>query len=456
MTGVTREVRLRTAALYRRLGEVTPCTRAQRFALLVIIGVAFTLRLAWVLYAARPNVTLQDPTLYVFFAEQISNGHGYELLDGGSTAYYPIGYPAALAAVFWFVRHTPIPDDLYNAAGFFNLVLGTATVAFTFDLARRLFDNRVGLVAAGVIALWPNLILHTAVALTETLFNFLVMAGFLVLLSGSWRTHRLGWRRLALFGVLLGLSALVRPISLLFLPVLLLVWVMAGWGWRPAVRPLAVAAVATAAVIAPWTIRNVIVMDSPVVISTNLGDNLCMSRHADANGAFQLKSPCFPRPPEGTDRPEYELERNNDATRKAVEFVFQHPIDEARLVLWRAYWTLQHDHDGLDAAESYRANPFVPDRWRSVLETIADAYFFVTLVLGLLAVGAFWRDLRRRFFLLAMAAMAVQPLIFFGDVRFHLPVLPFLAVGTAVTLVRLRDARAAGPFRVGAGSAAAG
>jgi hypothetical protein len=201
-----------------------------------------------------------------------------------------------------------------------------------------------------------------------------------------------------------------------------------------------VAAVATAVVIAPWTIRNVIVMDSPVLISTNLGDNLCMSRHADATGGFQLDSPCFPRPPEGGDRPEYELERNNDATGKAVEFVFGHPIDEARLILWRAYWTLQHDHDGLDAAESYRQNPFVPDRWRSVLETTADAYFFATVVLGLLAVGAFWRDPRRRFFLLAMAAMAIQPLIFFGDVRFHVPVLPFLAVGTAVTLVRLRRA----------------
>jgi hypothetical protein len=49
----------------------------------------------------------------------------------------------------------------------------------------------------------------------------------------------------------------------------------------------------------------------------------------------------------------------------------------------------------------------------------------------------------RLFFLLAALALAVQPLIFFGDPRFHVPVLPFVAVLVAVTLVRARDRLAA-------------
>ncbi|HEX6311692.1 MAG TPA: glycosyltransferase family 39 protein [Acidimicrobiia bacterium] len=446
----TAALRLRIKATYGRLGDVAPCTHRQRVWLLGSVVTAFVLRFAWVLYAARPNKgKLQDPTLYLFFGNQIANGEGYRLLGGEPTAYYPVGYPAALGGVFWLMKHTPIPDDYEKMAGYFNLVLGVATVVVAFEVGRRLFDNRVGLVSAAVMALYPNLIFHTAVSLTETLFNFLVMAAFLVLVAGSWRERQLGWKRLALFGVVLGLSALVRPISLAFLPLLLLVWMLGGWGWHRALRQLGVVVVGAVVVIAPWTVRNIVVMNSPVVISTNIGDNLCMSRHPDANGAFQLDSPCFQEVDPDAERPEFEIERNSRATRKAIEYLVEHPIDEVRLIFWRAFWTLQHDHDGLDAAESYRATPFVPDRWRAVLETTADGYFFATLVLGLLAVGAFWREPRRRFFLLAMASMAAQPLVFFGDVRFHVPVLPFLALGTAVTLVRLHDARPARPRPVG-------
>ena len=442
-------LRRRFAALYARLGATERCTRTQRAWLLVIVGVAFVVRLAWVLYAARPTKGLQDPALYLFFARQIAGGEGYALLGGEPTAYYPVGYPAVLGAVFWLIDHTPIPNDYEMAAGVLNLVLGTATVALVFDVARRLFDNRVGLVSAAVLAVFPNLVFHTAVALTETLFNFLVMAALLVLVSASWRDRAIGWRRLAVFGVLLALSAFVRPISLFFVPVLLVVWLVAGWSWRPALRQLAIVCVAVAVVIAPWTIRNIVVMNSPVVMSTNIGDNLCMSRHAGGTGAFQLEAECL-QGYEGIERPEYEIRRNNDAIRTAIEFVVEHPLDEVRLIGWRTYYTLQNDHDGLDASESYHRNQFIPERWRSLLATLADAYFFAALVLGLLAIPAFWREPRRRFFLLAMAAMAVQPLIFFGDVRFHVPVLPFLAIGTAVTLVRLRSAAPVRP------SAAAG
>jgi len=62
-------------------------------------------------------------------------------------------------------------------------------------------------------------------------------------------------------------------------------------------------------------------------------------------------------------------------------------------------------------------------------------------VLGVLAVPAFVRRGRpwHLFFLLAAAALAVQPVIFFGDPRFHVPVLPFIAVLAAVALRRGRS-----------------
>jgi 4-amino-4-deoxy-L-arabinose transferase-like glycosyltransferase len=275
------------------------------------------------------------------------------------------------------------------------------------------------------------------VILTETLFIFLVMAAVLVLVALPESTKRIGWRRLAVFGVILALSALVRPISLMLLPVLLVVLLVAGAGWRLAIGSVGIAMLAVVLVLTPWTIRNVRETDSFVVISTNLGDNLCMSRHAGATGAFQSGSACIVRA-RGLKRPEYEVEVNNTNIRRAVRFVKSHPLSEAKLVFLRGYHTVENDHDGLLASESYGANRFIPSVWRRVLEIVADVYFFVALVLGLLAVPAFLgrHRPRRLFFLLAAAALAVQPLIFFGDPRFHVPVLPFVAVLAAVLLTR--------------------
>jgi hypothetical protein len=134
--------------------------------------------------------------------------------------------------------------------------------------------------------------------------------------------------------------------------------------------------------------------------------------------------------------PEYEVEVNNTNTRRAVRFVENHPVTEAKLVFLRAYHTVKNDHDGLLASESYGTNRFVPSALRRVLEIVADTYFFIGLALAAVTVPAFVRRDQpwRLFFVLAAAVLAVQPLIFFGDPRFHVPVLPFVAVLAAATL----------------------
>lgn len=432
------------AYLYRRIGPAPACSTRERRWLLVIMLVATVLRLAWILYAAREPRGFHDPTLYGVFAGRIAHGDGYTMANGEATAYYPVGYPAALGAVVWLVGMTPLPENIPTTAAVFNLVLGVSTVALTFEVGRRLFDNRIGLVSAALVALWPNLIFHTAVMLTETLFNVFVMAAILLLVALPASTRKIGWRRLAVFGVLLALSALVRPISLTFLPALVVVLAVARFGWRRTVQYVGSAALTVVIVLVPWTIRNVRETGSFVLISTNLGDNLCISRHPGATGAFQSVSACVVRAKELT-RPNYEVKENSTNIRRATRFVRDHPFSEARLVLLRGYHTIKNDHDGLLASESYGTNRYISSAWRRGLEIVADGYLFAALAFGLLAVPAFVGRARpwHLFFLLAATALAVQPLVFFGDPRFHVPVLPFLAVMVAVTLSRSRSLFAA-------------
>jgi 4-amino-4-deoxy-L-arabinose transferase-like glycosyltransferase len=409
-------------------------SRSTRVWFAVILGLATLLRVLWVLHAARPTKGLNDPFFYTVFGRQIAQGHGYTLFSGDPTALYPVGYPAVLGGAFWLMYHTALPDNSARVIGFLQLILGVATVALVFEVARRLYDEATGLVAAAVVALWPNLIFHTAVALSETLFNFLVMCAVLVIVWKPWGRLRTG--QVALFGVLVGVSALVRPISLLFAPVLLFAWRRAGVGWRPSLRGVLVVLLAAGAVIAPWTIRNIIRMNYPVIISANLGEDLCMSRHPHATGGFDLSDYCY----HGFERykpPDFEIRKDEQTRSRAISYLVHHPLEEPRLMFWRAYYTLHRDRDGLEASESYGNYRYLGSHARELLGTVADFYFFAALALGVLGL---WRvkagrDPRRLFVVLAIGVLAAPPLVFFGDPRFHVPAVPLFAIPVALALL---------------------
>ena len=423
-----------------------------------ILAVAVGVRVAWVVYAARQPLT-GDPQAYIFYGQSIAGGHGYRsivstfhefarlaqpgatgpVLEPEPTAYYPVGYPAALAALFWVVMHTPIPDNFPRAAAFFNVALALGTIALTFEVARRLFDVRVALLAAGIQTVFPSLVFYTGIAFTETLFNFCVMAALFVAVSAPWPGGRLSRNRLVLFGAVLGVSALVRPFSLWFLPALGAVWLLTGLGLRRVAVQLAWAGLATGLVLLPWAVRNVIQMDSPVFISTNVGDGLCIDRHPGANGGYTDSLSHCNVGYEGLPTDVAEVRRNSDNIRRSIEWVIDHPTTELRQLFWRAHVTLQHDHDVLEAAESNGADRFMHRRTRSFLESVSDAYFFAVLALGLLGLPVLMsrRHPRRLFLLFAMGALAAVPLLLYGYPRFHIPVLPPLTIVAAVPLVAL-------------------
>ena len=68
-------------------------------------------------------------------------------------------------------------------------------------------------------------------------------------------------------------------------------------------------------------------------------------------------------------------------------------------------------------------------------------YYYVVFALALPAVVRFGRDPRRLFVLLVAGSLAIVPFYLYGLPRFHVPLLPFLAIGAAVTIDALRRRR---------------
>jgi 4-amino-4-deoxy-L-arabinose transferase-like glycosyltransferase len=409
---------------------------------------------AWAVWAARPpSADLHDPNFYLLYGEQLARGNGYRLPSGDPTAYYPPGYPLALAPFFWLLYRTPLPDTGEVATvAVLNVAWQLGTIVVVFLLARRLTGRAVaGLVAAGVLALWPNLVFHTAVALTESLFLLLLALVLLVVAGAPWAERRWEPWRLGAVGGLLGAATLVRPVTVPLLVVLPVVLLAARFGWRRAVGHTALVGACVVAVLLPWIVRNAVVMDA-VTLSTNTGDNLCMSRRVGGSGGFEFPNErCFPPRFEQIPRPQTEVLRDRHGRDEAISFVQEHPDEELRLIWRRLLRTFESDADGIEAVESYGSDPWLGDGTRTLLRRLASGY---GLVVGLLAVPGLWLLARRSPAGLLVAAggasMLLAPLAFFGDPRFHVPLVPVAAVAVGV-LVTARGAGGTGA-RAGAGA----
>jgi hypothetical protein len=134
-----------------------------------------------------------------------------------------------------------------------------------------------------------------------------------------------------------------------------------------------------------------------------------------------------------------------------------HPREELALVPKRLFHTFKHDHYALplttrtqvDPASGARRTELRPTKSLLGLARLADAYFFALVLFA--AVGAtrvFSRAARPGLVvpLGVLFFLAAHGIVFWGDVRFHAPFVPMLAILAAVAVDgRSRPWAIAGP-----------
>src|SRR4051794_37034590 len=109
-----------------------------------------------------------DAAWYVARAIGLANGSGYS--EGGiSTAYWPVGYPAFLAAIFALCG-----ANLF-VAKIANLIFAAGTVVLIYRSGKILFrDEAVPRLATLLYVCYPNHAAYTPILLTEILFTFIL------------------------------------------------------------------------------------------------------------------------------------------------------------------------------------------------------------------------------------------------------------------------------------------
>jgi 4-amino-4-deoxy-L-arabinose transferase-like glycosyltransferase len=244
--------------------------------LFLILGLATIVRLAMIL--ATPHAVLfGDPVDYQRHAVSIAAGRGYPRTEiatpGKATAFRPPGYPFLLGGLYAVVGVS------VDAGRVLGGVLGVLTVLLIALLGRSLWGPRVGLIGAGIAAVFPPLVALDASLVSESLFLPLELAFALAVVALWRRPGELRWALLA--GLTCALCALTRAVADAWLLVALVVVLSAAV--RVAVRWRAAGALVAsfALVLTPWTIRNLDQLHAFVPISTEDGYTLAGQYNPD-------------------------------------------------------------------------------------------------------------------------------------------------------------------------------
>ena len=242
---------------------------------------------------------LTDPRYYHLQANLLADGHGFAdpyvwVLSGQiiPAATHPPLFTLLLSISSALGGTSETAHRLVAGA------IGALAVAVIGLLGRRLGGPAVGLTAAVIAALYPNLWILDANVFSEGLGVLLVTVALLLAYRLRSAPTLLG---AVAFGAVLGLAALTRPetvllIPLLALPILLL---SSGVSWSRRFGLLGLTILVFGLLLAPWMVRNLTGFEKPVTFSTNadtvLGVANCETTYYDSDLLGWWSPGCSPR-----------------------------------------------------------------------------------------------------------------------------------------------------------------
>lgn len=424
-------------------------TNPTRQWLWIIVAIAVTARLAAALLMGdrvEPLPAIYDQISYNTLAQNVLAGKGFSFDEPwwpGTPAHEPTAhwsflYTLYLAVVYLIFGYHPLVARLIQA------VLGALLCLQVYRLGRRLAGPHVGLVAAGIVAVYAYLVYYAAALMTETFYILAIMLALNVSLDLEQHPSPQRW---AILGLAIGIAALLRQTILLFLPVLLL------WLWWKATRPegpkeskgpeesdvpsgtsgtsgtsrsyvvvgrssfvvgLLITLAVIAALIAPWTVRNYLVYHTFLPLNSNVGFALYWAAHPDHYAA--------PFPPEVAGL--NEAQKSNALLRYAIRhLVLEHP--------GRYLW--------LSLSQVKEFFQFWPSPESGLVSNLARVLSF-GICLPFMIHGLFLSFRRWRAWMLCYLFLIVHSLVHIfsmADIRYRLPMDPILIVFAGLSIVHL-------------------
>lgn len=323
--------------------------------LTIFVALALVTRLASALYLGNQVVDLPgtfDQISYNKLALRVLAGYGFSFGEkwwpvtaaGAPTAHWSFLYTLFLVGVYSLFGPHPLAARIVQAA-----LVAVVQPIIVYLLGKEVFNRNVGLVSAGVTAVYSYFVYYAANLVTEPFYITCVLIVLYVairivktLSEQAEARPAPKWYQLALaLGLSLGTAVLLRQLFLLFIPFLFFwMWISQRRQQRKSIVPyLLLSSVLVGLMIAPVTYYNYLRFHRFVLINTNAGYAFFWANHPIYGTQF---IPILPQemgsyqdliPPELLHLDEAALDQA--LLRRGIQFVVDDPLRYGLLSLSR-------------------------------------------------------------------------------------------------------------------------
>lgn len=400
--------------------------------ILILLSIAFLLRMAVALF--YPVNLWIDYGQYDYLGAHWAEVGGY--FDGDyPTGYQPPGYPFMLSRIYLLFGH----NHLFGVAA--NLILSLTILLLTYLIVARLYDRQKAGWTALILTFFPSQIFFVNLLASEILFTPLFLGALLLFVS----IPKSGYKRLLVpfcGGVMLGLATLTRSITLVYLFIPAIYWLGSKASIRQKLMIICLALMGLMITITPWMMRNHN-LGKGFVISTNGGINLLIGNEPGSGMGWH--EPDLG----GVDplNPRKEAYVDSLGWAKGMAYIKSDPVAFVKRGCLKTFYFMTIDLDGvhhelIGSAENGRFDRYV------ILGIITQLFYVTTVWLALLGIFNFykipgnWRNREAFLFAATIFFWIAVHSVFFASGRYHFPIVPLMAVWSAVEIRRLTAVRA--------------
>lgn len=424
----------------------------QNAILVIIIVISVGLRLASAFYLGNDVENMPgtyDQISYHTLAIRVIEGYGFSFEEawwpltaaGEPTAHWSFIYTFYLAFVYLVFGPNPLIARLIQA-----IIVGILHPYLVYRIAKEIFSSPVALIAAAITAVYIYFVYYSGALMTEPFYITAILGSLLLAIQLAQpdapptaqysKTGKLLFS--IFFGLLLGLTVLLRQLYMLIIPFLFL-WIF--WARLHKRLPLpwqelVISIIVIAATILPFTYYNWLRFDRFVLLNTNSGYAFYWGNHPIYGTKF---IPILPEemgsygdlvPRELLGLSESELE--SELLKRGIQFVFDDPIRYARLSVSRipAYFMFWPSKESSTISNFSRIGSF--------------GIFFPFMLYGLwLAIkqkkGSWLRFTSHPMFVLLLFSTlyTVIHLLTWALIRYRLPVDAVLLIFAGLAVVKL-------------------
>lgn len=350
------------------------------------------------------TIPFSDSQIYVEHSERLYVTGSFLNQYGHKTAFFPVGLPIVL------LLFKIIFDEMILYAKIFNILISVISMYVIYRVFKLILNEREIKIFLFSFFLFPNNFFMVNPILTEQYFTLLLW----LFIYFSLKNHK---HNAIINGILLGLMLYFRSYTFLIF-IFLILYFFREKEFLKNLKKIGLTFIVMMIVASPWIIRNYLVFDAFVPMTTNGGFNFLMGNHKNSSGSINFNFKYNYENPN-------EVEESNLAYKRGIIDLINNPLKSVALIPLKLFHTYKRGDIYLTYSFKKTRN-YISPLLMSLIFTLTNLFFYFVIFVGILKT-ILRKSFRykERFLFFILISFLLVCVIYVGNERYLVPFLPF-------------------------------